>query len=193
MTWHFGMTGEPVFFDDLSDEPRFDRFLFTFEHGYLAFEDPRMLGRIGLTSSPKEYARAKGLGPDAMAVSRKEFLSIIGRSRGAIKPALLDQGKIAGIGNIYSDEMLFQARIDPRADISMLDEGDLANLHRVMRRVFRLSIDRGTDFSSFPDTYLLHYRRKGAPCPRCGGTMETITLGGRTAYYCPACQRRGGI
>lgn len=187
LTWHFGMTGEPVLFPD-REEPRFPRVLFHFSDGTLAFDDPRMLGRIGWTATAEEFVRRKGLGPDALSISRKEFVERFGQVRGAIKPALMDQHRMAGVGNIYADEVLFQSRVDPRAEAWALSREDLEAMYRSMKRVLRLSIERGTDFSRFPRTYLLHHRHKGASCPGCGGTVDTVTLGGRTTYFCPACQ-----
>lgn len=192
LTWHFGMTGEPVYFERREEEPRFDRFLFVFEHGFLAFDDPRMLGRIGVVEEPEELIMRKRLGPDALAITEGEFVASFSAARGAAKSALMDQHRLAGVGNIYADEVLFQCRLDPRADLRSLDDSDLRCLHRAMRRVLRKSIEVGTDFSRLPRTYLLHYRKKGARCPKCGGTMDTMTLGGRTAYFCPACQHDPG-
>jgi len=188
LTWHFGMTGEPVFFERPEDEPRFDRFLLTFEQGFLAFNDPRMLGRIGLVSSPNELIERKRLGPDALSITEADFVRAFSAARGSTKAALMDQHRLAGVGNIYADEVLFQCRLDPRAEVRSLSDAELRCMHRTMRRVLRKSIEVGTDFDRLPRTYLLHYRRRGAPCPKCGGTMETVTVGGRTSYFCPACQ-----
>jgi formamidopyrimidine-DNA glycosylase len=190
LTWHFGMTGEPVLFEH--EEPRFPRVLFHFADATLAHDDPRMLGRIGWTASVEEYVRRKKLGPDALSISKSEFVERFSRARGAVKPAVMDQHRMAGIGNIYADEVLFQGRLDPRAEVSSLSTRELETMHRNMRRVLRLSIDKGTDFSRFPRTYLLHHRYKGAACPDCGGTVDTVTLGGRTTYFCPACQKSRG-
>ena len=76
------------------EEPRFPRVLFHFSDGTLAFDDPRMLGRIGWTPTVEEFVRRKGLGPDALSISRKEFVEGFGRARGAIKPALMDQHRM---------------------------------------------------------------------------------------------------
>ncbi len=190
LTLHFGMTGEPVFFDD--EAPRFPRVIIHFQDGALAFDDPRMLGRVGLSPTVEEFVRRKGLGPDALSISKKEFLARFEKARGAIKPALMNQHKLAGIGNLYADEVLFQSRLDPRAELSSMSRQDLEVIYQNMKKVLKLSIAKGTDFSKFPPTYLLSHRRKGAICPGCGGTTETITLGGRTTYFCPACQTRGG-
>lgn len=191
LTWHFGMTGEPVLFED-GDEPRFPRLLFHFPDATLAHDDPRMLGRIGWTATIEEFVQRKRLGPDALSISRSDFVERFAGARGAVKPALMDQHRMAGIGNIYADEVLFQSRIDPRTEASALPRPALETMYRNMRKVLRLSIDRGTDFSKFPESYILHYRRKGARCPGCGGTVDTVTLGGRTTYFCPACQGGGG-
>jgi formamidopyrimidine-DNA glycosylase len=190
LTLHFGMTGEPMFFSDRP--PRFARVTFSFHDGALAFGDPRMLGRVGLAPSVDEFVHRKKLGPDALSISKKDFLARFGKARGAIKTALMDQHKLAGIGNLYADEVLFQSRLDPRTELSDLSGQDLETIYRNMKKVLRRSIANGTDFSKFPRTYLLSHRRKGAPCPGCGGTTETITLGGRATYLCPPCQTRGG-
>ncbi len=192
LLWHFGMTGEPVFFEHMNDEPRYDRFLFTFENGYLAFNDPRMLGRIGVTTSPEEYIRKKGLGPDVLTLTKVDFLDILERSRGAAKVVLMDQHKMAGVGNLYSDEALFQSGIDPRAPVHSLGRGDMERLYLNVRKVLRRSIERGGDLSRLPRTYLLRHRSREERCPNCGGEILSIPLGGRTSYFCPRCQQGGG-
>ena len=188
LTWHFGMTGEPVYYGDGEEAPRFERVSFAFDRGRLAFDDPRMLGRIGVASSVEEFVKARRLGPDALLISRKDFVERFEGTRGAVKPALMDQHKIAGIGNIYSDEVLFQSRIDPRTDVSKLDRKELGTIHRNIGKVLRASIEVGTESDRLPEDFLLRYRRKGAACPQCGGRMTTMTIGGRTAYLCPMCQ-----
>lgn len=190
LTWHFGMTGEPVFYEDGEDAPRFERAVFVFEHGRLAFDDPRMLGRIGLTGSIEDFVKDKRLGPDALTISRKDFVKRFEGARGTVKPALMDQRKLAGVGNIYSDEVLFQSRIDPRTDVRKLDRKDLELVHRSMMKVLKVAVEKKADYGQFPDDFLLHRREKGAACPGCGGTVSTIAIGGRTAYLCRACQER---
>lgn len=192
LTWHFGMTGEPVFFERMSDEPRYDRLLFTFENGHLAFSDPRMLGRIGLTASPDEYITKKRLGPDVLMLSKVDFVRILERSKGAAKNVLMDQHKMAGVGNLYSDEALFQSGIDPRAPVQSLERAEMELIYHNVRKVLRRSIERKGDLSKLPRTYLLRYRSRGGLCPNCGGNLLSMPLGGRTSYYCPRCQRGDG-
>ncbi len=192
LTWHFGMTGEPLFFVRAEDDPRYDRFLLTFPEGHLAFNDPRMLGRIGITTSPEEYIMRKQLGPDVLTLTRSEFVRTMERSRGPAKTVLMDQHKMAGVGNLYSDEALFQSHIDPRTPVQNLSEGDLDHIYLNVRRVLRRSIENGGDLSLLPRTYLLRHRSRDGRCPRCGGTFASFALGGRTSYCCPRCQGGGG-
>lgn len=190
LTWHFGMTGRPVALERWDEEPRFVRVKFVFEHGSLAFVDPRMLGRIGLTARPERFIEERRLGPDALDITLEEFTTTFGASKGAIKAALMDQHKVAGIGNLYSDEILFQCRIDPRADARSLSEEDMRCMHRAMRRVLNMAISVGTDFERLPRSYLLRGRAVGSSCPRCGSLVSTATVGGRTAFFCPSCLDR---
>lgn len=186
LTWHFGMTGRPVFFEG-EFEPRFARALFRFQHGALAFVDPRMLGRLGLTGSPDEFIKERRLGPDALDITLDRFVETFRSSRGPVKTVLMDQRKLAGVGNLYSDEVLFQCRLDPPRDVRSLSEQDLVCMHRAMRRVLKRSVLVGTDFDLLPRSYLLRVRGRGARCPRCGSVVQTVKLGGRTSYYCPGC------
>src|SRR5690606_8766770 len=103
-----------------------------------------------------------------------------------------DQSLIAGIGNVYSDEILFRARIHPATPVHALDDRTLKQLHRQMRRVLETAISKGAGSQDverrMPRTWLLPRRRKGAACPRCGGKLATMGIQGRSSYYCPACQ-----
>jgi formamidopyrimidine-DNA glycosylase len=110
--------------------------------------------------------------------------------KGSIKAALMDQQLIAGIGNIYSDEIFFQARLDPRADARSLDAEELGALHRAMRRVLATAIAAGAQPDAMPDGWLINRRQKGAACPRCEGTVQPLRIAGRTAWFCPRCQSR---
>ena len=104
----------------------------------------------------------------------------------------MDQSRIAGIGNTYGDEILFQARLHPELPIRHLDAEDVTRLYRAMRRVLKEAITRGAGSENFvdhlPASYLLRHRHPGGRCPRCGGPIALLRVGGRAAYYCPHCQ-----
>ncbi len=112
---HFGMTGELEYFGKHDGEPRYTQFLIDFDNGFrLAYIAPRKLGRIELTDSPENFVAGNDLGVDALDVTAKQFLTLAKTSRGGVKAWLMNQGTMAGIGNIYSDEILFQAGVHPR-------------------------------------------------------------------------------
>ncbi len=130
--------------------------------------------------------------PDVLAAS-------LAGSKAPIRNALLDQRRIAGIGNIYANEACFQARIDPRRPGADLNRRELRRLHRAIRDVLGEAVDRrGTSFSDYRDVLggtgdfqnrLDVYGRDGEPCRRCAMEIERVVLAGRSAFYCPRCQR----
>lgn len=188
---HFGMTGRLAYLDDAERPPPHTGLLIGFANGdRLACVWLRKLGKIGLVESPRAFCRERGLGPDAYALPLTEFRDLLAERRGSVKSALMDQHFIAGIGNVYSDEILFQAGIHPRASANRLSRRETATLHRALRHVLRIAIERRADPERLPDTWLLRRRTPGGRCPRCGGALRRIAIAGRTAYLCPKCQRR---
>ena len=150
-----------------------------------------MLGWIGLTGDPNGWIERKGLGPSALdpRLDFREFKRIFSGKKGAIKPGLMNQNLVAGIGNIYADEILFQARIHPRMKIAGLDQRQLESLFNSLRAVLRTAVDSKGDIGKLPKEYILRNRRKGAVCPTCGSKLETVKAAGRTSYFCPHCQK----
>lgn len=186
---HFGMTGRLKYFEDIDQDPPHDRFLISFENHYiLAFDDARMFGKVNLVEDPDEFVREKELGPDPLELNAASFRERLEGRRGGVKAALMNQKVVAGIGNIYSDEILFQTRIHPRTSIERLDEAALKGLHEQTLRILETAIERGADSHKLPGSFLLSHRREGEECPRGNGEIRKTTAAGRTAYYCPACQ-----
>jgi formamidopyrimidine-DNA glycosylase len=151
-----------------------------------------MFGRIEWVDDVDEYIRKKRLGPDALTVDEKTFRERLARKRGALKAVLMDQAVVAGIGNVYSDEILFQAKLHPKTAAESLDAKALKRLHRTARRVLETAVEKGAGAEDLerrvPKRWLLPKRRKGAACPVCSGKVAALELQGRTAYFCPACQ-----
>lgn len=188
---HFGMNGYLESFENPEEEPLYTRLLIEFEDGgFFAYVNQRMLGWVGLAADPDELIAEKGLGPDALSgnIRLEEFREKFAGRRGDIKPALMDQSIIAGIGNIYSDEILFQARIHPRKKVHDLGPQQIELIFEKSKSVLRTAVDRNADTSAFPENFLLRDRRKGALCPVCGNKLRTAKVSGRTAYFCPRCQ-----
>ncbi len=174
---HLGMAGRIVV-----DEPaheRWDRFALEFEGGgRLALRDPRRLSRAVIEP---DFSH---VGPDAGEVSREEFRRRIGRGTAPLKARLLDQGAIAGIGNLLADEILWQARLSPLRRCDELSMEELDELRRATRRAIRNAIRRGGAHTGT----LNPQRRWGGRCPRCGDDLARATVGGRTTYWCPTDQ-----
>jgi formamidopyrimidine-DNA glycosylase len=187
---HFGMTGNLHYLRQNESKPDYTRLLICFENdNRLSYTSTRKLGRIDLTDDIDGYIRQNHLGPDALEVDKQQFKSIIGASTASIKSILMDQSKIAGIGNIYSDEILFQAQIHPGMRANELCDDALDRLFLEMKCVLKIAIDRQADSISFPDSWIIHSRSEGAHCPRCGSRVEKLKISGRTSYFCPVCQK----
>jgi formamidopyrimidine-DNA glycosylase len=159
----------------------------------LRFDDARKFGRVWLTEDPAEVVGA--LGPDALAVSEAEFIVRLRRKRGALKPVLLDQRFIAGVGNIYADESLFRAGLHPRRLANTLSDADATRLFTTVREVLVQGIDaNGASFDwvypggNFQDNFLV-YGRTGQACAICGRPITRTVIGQRSTHYCAFCQR----
>jgi formamidopyrimidine-DNA glycosylase len=188
---HFGMTGSLQYFKDDEQPPRHTRVLFAFANAHcLAFDDQRKFGEVGLLKDVEEFLKKRALGPDALDISLPQFKEIFGKHRGAVKTILLNQKLIAGIGNIYADEILFRARIHPATQVSALKEKTVAKLFRATRDILQKAIDAKADMDRMPKSWLLPHRGKGRKCRRCGRQLKSATIGGRTAWFCTHCQRR---
>jgi formamidopyrimidine-DNA glycosylase len=189
---HFTMGGDLKYYRDPADKPRYSRLEFVFDNGYrLAFTCPRNICRVMVVDSMSEIPGLRNMGPeplgDEFTIDRlRQILSASPNLR--IKALLLDQNKIAGIGNIYADEILFGARIRPTRAAGGLDGTETRRLYNSIRKILGEAIATGGE-EDFPAAYLISRQSRGAGCPRCGHEIEKITVGGRTTRYCPICQR----
>lgn len=186
----FGMSGrllidghtaiDRLLYAPVATEPRWDRFVVHFaDGGELRMQDPRRLG--GVEIDPDESR----LGPDALGASLDDVRAACRGARVAIKARLLDQSKIAGIGNLAGDEILWRARLSPLRPAGDLDERELRRLHRRIGSTLRLLIRRGGSHTGD----LIPARHPGGVCPDDGEPLRRATVGGRTTWWCPAHQR----
>ena len=175
---HLGMAGRIVV--DEPPAPRgWDRFALEFaDGGRLALRDKRRLGRALLEP---DFSH---VGPDAAEVSRDTFRARVGRGTIPLKARLLDQGTIAGIGNLLADETLWRARLSPLRPAGELTTDELDLLRRHLRAAVRDAIrDGGVHTGKF-----VPHRARGGHCPRDGTELSRDTVGGRTTFWCPTCQ-----
>lgn len=211
---HLRMTGQLVIADPAEPPLRFQHLALALarssdqsSHGQrptieLRFADQRKFGRVLHIDAPSVPGLFRHLGPEPLA---PDFTAVtlsdaVHGRRAPIKNVLLDQRRIAGLGNIYVDEALFRAGIHPLRPAGLLTSSDLAKLHEAIQTVLIEALDRrGTTFSSFLDGYgrrgengsnlrVYGRGRMKAPCPTCGTPLESLRLGGRSSSYCPICQ-----
>jgi formamidopyrimidine-DNA glycosylase len=188
---HFGMTGWLQHLKRDEETPKTARVIFRFaDNCRLAFDDQRKFGEIELIEDVGEFLQTRGLGLDALEISFSQFKAIFGKHRGAVKAILLNQQLIAGIGNLYADEILFRARMHPATEAGRLSDKDLRRLFRAMRHVLEKAIALKTDFNRLPKSWLLTHRGKAGRCPRCARALKSATIGGRTSWFCAHCQKR---
>jgi formamidopyrimidine-DNA glycosylase len=186
---HFGMDGELAYYEHPREPPPHTGVLIGFANGFdLAYVSTRKLGRMTLIADPEEYVARKRLGPDALMLDRKAFLATARQARHAAKAWLMDQQVIAGVGNIYSDEILFHAGVQPQRPIRGCSDAELTRLFASMRKVLDAAVAAGADPSRMPRDFLLQARHAGGACPRCGALLRTLRAMGRTAYFCGHCQ-----
>jgi formamidopyrimidine-DNA glycosylase len=188
---HFGMSGFLRYYKRSSRRPEHVRLQLDFSNGYhLAYDNQRLLGQIGWAPDPEVFVHDHKLGPDALNdLDWEEFKGLLCGRRGSVKSALMNQNAIAGIGNVYSDEILFQAKIDPRSKAKDLAKGHLRTIYEAMQQVLQEAVKYRADPKKFPDHFLIPRRDAGNRCPHCGGHLKKIKIAGRSAYMCPDCQR----
>ncbi len=187
---HFGMTGFVDYEKAREKIPKHARILFEFaKRNRLAYVNQRLFGHVDLTQDEKQFVEGHHLGPDASSLSYSDFKKILQGTHSAIKAVLMDQKRLAGIGNVYSDEILFQARIHPRRPVDKLQESEIKDLYRQMLRVFDRAIRAHAEPEKMPQNFLTRHRgEKRTRCPGCHSALSRATVGGRTSYFCPACQ-----
>jgi formamidopyrimidine-DNA glycosylase len=197
---HLGMTGGLHFASDRPDA--YVRARLALDDGRrLVFRDPRRFGRLAVVDAGDYSAlpTLAMLGPEPLSndFDPQGFARALARTKAPVKPYLLSQRPVAGVGNIYADEALWRARIHPLS--RRVGKGRARALHAAIKEVLSEAIEReGTTFRDFRTltgdrgrnaSFLVVYGRTGRPCPRCGTALRKIVLGGRGTTYCPLCQR----
>jgi formamidopyrimidine-DNA glycosylase len=191
LTVHLGMTGK-LLLDTPPGEHAYG--VFHLDSGTLVYDDPRQFGSI------QWNANLSKLGPEPLDISLEDFVARLKKRKTRMKALLLDQSFVAGIGNIYADEILFAAKVHPLAIAARLSKPRAALVHQAMREILSLAIaHRGSSISDYVDAagqrggfQLLHhaYGREGEPCLRCSTSIKKILVAQRGTHFCPKCQKR---
>ncbi|HEY5011130.1 MAG TPA: DNA-formamidopyrimidine glycosylase family protein [Acidimicrobiia bacterium] len=172
--------GDPLLYTSNAENPAWLRFGVEFaDGGSLWLRDPRRLGAVEL--DPDESR----LGPDAATLDRRALDVALGRSGAPLKAVLMDQSRVAGLGNLLTDEILWRAGLDPERPAAGLDDEERSRLVRTIRHTVRVLGRRGGSHTGD----LQSSRSRGGVCPRDGAELLRRTVGGRTTYSCPVHQR----
>jgi len=167
----------------------------------IALSDLRKFAKVELWDSDELKNELKKLGPEPLEkrFTFEKFKEALKKKKGRIKQVLMDQGVIAGIGNIYSDEVLWRAKVHPLKKVSQIKENELKKIYQSLCEVFLKSIAlRGESISDFRDTGGKRgffdkerrvYRKEGEKCSRCRTIIKRVKIGGRSAHFCPKCQK----
>ncbi|MFX1448025.1 MAG: DNA-formamidopyrimidine glycosylase [Promethearchaeota archaeon] len=187
---HFGMSGDLEYYNTKEEPPKFSKVIFQFDNGFsLAYISIRMFGKVSIVHTIEEFIENKKLGPDAYKMSLEEFQKAVQRRSAIAKNALLNQSFIAGVGNIYSDEILFRTRIHPKTNINSLSESKTIELYTNIKEVLDFGIKKKGDLSSYPDEFLIPHRNKDEKCPICKSDITRFEISGRHGFFCPSCQK----
>lgn len=188
---HLGMSGDLKYYSDPDDEPKHTRFFFRFDNGFhLAFDCPRKLARIVYIENLDRYIREKGLGEDAQRISKEDFMQLMEGKQGTLKGFLTNQKYIAGVGNLYADEICYQARVHPASTVSKIEEPVRRLIYEKMQEIFAFAVEKNAHYRHYPEDWLWKWREEGHPCPENGSTVQKMQIAGRTTYYCEGCQKR---
>jgi formamidopyrimidine-DNA glycosylase len=197
---HFRLDGQLIWFDSRETTGHVD-VAFETNGGTLGFVDRRHFGRVQWVESPGDVPGIRGLGVDPISqeFTATRFAVLLRSSRRPLKLFLLDQGKVAGIGNIYSAEAMWRARVDPRRPADELAPAEARRLHKaivdVLRRALECCLHPAPNFRDATwwfqglERILRVYGLEGKRCRRCGARIERMEQGGRSTFWCARCQR----
>ena len=199
---HLGMSGKLRILPREAPREKHTHLVFSFLNrgDQLRYIDPRRFGRVFWEGECRgNWVSLARLGPEPLEISALEFATRVRSRQREIKPLLLDQHFLAGVGNIYADESLFRAKVHPRRKSHLLTARTVCRLHQALRAVLNEAIRAGgSSVRSYVDSTgaaggyqhsLRVYGREGEPCPSCGAKIVREIVGGRSSFYCPRCQR----
>ncbi len=196
LIFHLRMSGDIQVREAPIPAQKHDRFRITFDQPYqVIFNDPRKFGRIWFLSDPQELWAKLGPEPLDEVLTDEIFYQRLIQRRRQLKPLLMDQSFLAGMGNIYTDEVLFQAGLHPLQNSAEINREQAAYLLHAIRTQLKQGIERnGASIDwvyrggSFQNTFLV-YGKNGTNCSRCGTVIEKIMVGQRGTHFCPTCQQ----
>ncbi|TET54507.1 MAG: hypothetical protein E3J54_01955 [Actinobacteria bacterium] len=191
---HLGLTGDIIYQGVALDEPRFTRATFYMNEHAFYYTSQRKFGKIAFykTQNKDEIEELKNLGPDPLdkKFDYRTFINIIKHHATDIHKVLMMQDEIAGIGNVYADEICYQARVRPDRNAAELSEDELKRLFAATKNVLKKAVEMNADLTPLADKYIIPHRRTDGLCPEDKSTkLKSKKIGGRTSYFCPSHQK----
>ena len=201
LVFHLKLTGQLIFYNFLrnSEIKKYTRVIFILDKGLLIFNDARKFGWVKVLDDEDLNYELSKIGKEPFDLNFKYLKEIFSKTKRPIKIVLMDQEKIAGLGNIYANEALFLAKIHPLKPANKLKDSEIRNLLLAIKKVIKKAIKlQGTSFrfyvkpdeskGSYQEEFLV-YQRNDEKCLRCKSKIKYIKIGGRGTFYCPRCQK----
>ena len=188
---HFGLTGDVEYIKPGESAPeKFALQLHFADDSDFFFTDTRKMGKIALVDDAKAFIEKRGYGTDALKIKESDFIGKMRNRKAAIKTVLMDQKILAGVGNEFSDEILFQTKIHPASATAALPEKALSAIYKAMIAILKEAVKANAKRGKLGHYFFLDNRKAGLACPRCKGKTAFQTIGGRSSYFCPKCQKK---
>ena len=187
---HFGMTGDLKYYQEEEDRPRHERFVFHFTNGFrLGFDCPRKFARILYLEDRDAYIQSLPLGEYARVIKADDFEALAEGRSTTIKGFLLNQRHLAGVGNLYADEVCYQTRIHPASKAGALSKKKLREIHSKMQEVLRYAVERNAYYKDYPEDWLWQWREEGRYGPDGKSKVLKTKVAGRTTYFAEGWQK----
>lgn len=189
---HFGMTGDLKLYQEEEDKPRFERFAFVFTDGNrLGFDDARKFARVLYLEDRDAYIAEKGLGVDALEISEEDFLEAMGQRKTTIKGFLLNQSMLAGVGNLYADEICYRTQVNPASTVAKIPVKKRKEIYAKMQEVLHIAVEQAPYYKEYPDNWFWHeWRYEGHEAPDGKSKVKSGKVAGRTTYWASPWQRK---
>ena len=188
---HFGMTGDLKLYQEEEDRPRFERFAFVFRDGNrLGFDDARKFARVNYLEDRDAYIIEKKLGPDALEISEAAFLSAMEGRKTSIKGFLLNQSHLAGVGNLYADEVLYQTRVHPASTVDKIPLSKKKEIFAKTQEVLHEAVEKSPYYKQYEEGWFWNkWRFNDHVAPDGKSKVERGKIAGRTTYWAKPWQK----
>lgn len=189
---HFGMTGDLKLYQEEEDRPRFERFAFVFaDNNRLGFDDARKFAHVHYLEDRDGYIAEKGLGTDALVISEEEFLSAMGKRKTSIKGFLLNQSLVAGVGNLYADEICYRTKVHPASVVAKTPKRKRIEIYNKMKEVLHQAVEKAPYYKDYPENWFWEeWRHLDHLAPDNKSKVQSGKVAGRTTYWASPWQKK---